>query len=260
MIHPTAIIDPDARLGAGVRVGPYAVIGPKTQIGDGCTIGSHAVIVSHVRMGKGNRVSSHVSLGGPPQDLKFRDEETWVEIGDGNTFREFVTVNRGTAPGGGVTRVGNDSLLMAYCHVAHDCSVGNRVVRANAATLAGHVSIADNAIIGGLTAIHQYARVGSYAIVSGMSGVSKDIPPYVTAAPNRGSRGKDIFGLNLIGLRRHDFSEEAISALKEAYRILFRSGLPMNDALARAEAEAPRTKEVLHLIEFIRASKRGVHM
>ena len=260
MIHPTAIIDPDARLGEGVQVGPYAVIGPKTSIGDGCSIGSHAIIASHVRMGRGNRISSHASIGAPPQDLKFADEETWVEIGDGNTIREFVTVNRGTGHGGGLTRVGSNSLLMAYVHVAHDCSVGNRVVMANAATLAGHVEIADHAIIGGLTAIHQFTRVGSFAIVSGMSGVGKDIPPYVTAAPNRGGREKDIFGLNLIGLRRHKFSEESISALKEAYRILFRSGLPMSDALARAEAEAPRTPEVLHLIDFIRSSKRGVHM
>jgi UDP-N-acetylglucosamine acyltransferase len=258
-IHPTAVIDSDASLGAGVFIGAYAVIGPRVTIGEGCSIGSHAVVESHVRMGKGNRISSFASLGAPPQDLKYQGEETWVEIGDGNTIREYVTVNRGTAAGGGTTRVGNGSLLMAYCHVAHDCRIGDRVIMANAATLAGHVAIENDAIIGGLTAVHQFARIGAYAIVGGLSGVSQDVPPYVTAAVGRGARGRDLYGLNLIGLKRNNFSEETIAALKTAYRILFRSGIPMDAALAAVEADVPALPEVRHLVAFIRESKRGVH-
>lgn len=259
MIHPTAIVDPDARLGAGVTVGPYAVVGPKVTIGDGCSIGAHAVIESHARIGKGTRVAPFASIGAPPQDLKFRGEETWVEIGEGAVIREYVTVNRGTAGGGGVTRVGNGTLLMAYCHVAHDCEVGNRVVMANAATLAGHVHVGDNAIIGGLVGVHQFVRIGAFSILGALSGVSMDIPPYVTAVVGRGGRGQSLYGLNLIGLKRNGFSSETIGALKDAYRILFRSGLPMSEALARAEAEVPQIPEVTHLIAFIRESKRGVH-
>jgi UDP-N-acetylglucosamine acyltransferase len=258
-IHPTAVIDPDARLGAGVLIGAYAVVGPKVTIGDGCSIGAHAVVESHVRMGKGNRISSFASLGAPPQDLKYRGEETWVEIGDGNTIREYVTVNRGTAAGGGMTRVGNGTLLMAYCHIAHDCRIGDRVIMANAATLAGHVAIENDAIIGGLTAVHQFARIGAYAIVGGLSGVSQDVPPYVMAAVGRGTRGRDLYGLNLVGLRRNNFTEETITALKTAYRILFRSGIPMDEALAAVVSDVPDLPEIRHLVAFIRESKRGVH-
>lgn len=258
MIHPTAVIDPDARLGEGVEVGPYAVIGPMVTIGDGCSISSHVQIASHVRMGKGNRVFSFASIGAPPQDLKFKGEDTWVEIGDGNTIREYVTVNRGTAPGGGVTRVGNNSLLMAYCHLAHDCHVGNRVVMANAATLGGHVDVGDGAIIGGLTGVHQFVRIGEFAMVGALSGVPQDVPPYVTAVVARPQRGQSLYGLNVIGLKRNKFTEEAISALKKAYRILFRSGTPMRDALAKVEAEVELIPEVRRLLDFIRSSKRGV--
>jgi UDP-N-acetylglucosamine acyltransferase len=258
MIHPTAVIDPDARLGEGVEVGPYAVIGPKVTIGDRCSISSHVQIASNVRMGKGNRVFSFASIGAPPQDLKFKGEDTWVEIGDGNTIREYVTVNRGTAPGGGVTRVGNNSLLMAYCHVAHDCHLGNRVVMANAATLGGHVDVGDGAIIGGLTGVHQFVRIGEYAMVGALSGVPQDVPPYVTAVVARPQKGTSLYGLNLIGLKRNRFTAEAVSALKKAYRILFRSGAPMGDALAKVEAEVERTPEVRRLLDFIRSSRRGV--
>ncbi|MCL5965876.1 MAG: acyl-ACP--UDP-N-acetylglucosamine O-acyltransferase [Deltaproteobacteria bacterium] len=259
MIHPTAIIDPDARLGEGVTVGAYAVIGPKVTIGDGCVVGSHAVIESHTRIGKGTRVSPFASIGAPPQDLKFKGEETWVEIGEGTVIREYVTVNRGTVGGGGTTRVGNGTLLMAYCHVAHDCAVGNRVVMANAATLAGHVEVGDAAIIGGLVGIHQFVRIGSFSILGALSGVSMDIPPYVTAVVGRGGKEQNLYGLNLIGLKRNGFSEETISALKQAYKILFRSGFPISEALTRAESEVPQLPEVRHLIAFIRESKRGVH-
>lgn len=258
MIHPTAIVDPGASLGEGVEVGAYAMVGPRVTLGDGCRIGSHAVIESHVKIGKGTRVSSFVSIGAPPQDLKFAGEETWVEIGEGCTIREYVTVNRATAAGGGVTRVGNGVLLMAYCHVAHDCHVGNGVIVANAATLGGHVEIGAKAIIGGLVGVHQFVRIGSFAMVGALSGLPLDIPPYVTAVVGRGQKGRGLYGLNLIGLRRNRFSEETIAELKKAYRILFRSGLPMQKALARAEEDTAPLPEVRHLLDFIRSSKRGV--
>lgn len=258
MIHPTALVDPEARLGEGVEVGPFTVIGPKVTIGDGCSISSHVQIASHVRLGKMNRVFSFASIGAPPQDLKFKGEDTWVEIGDGNTIREYVTVNRGTVHGGGVTRVGSQTLLMAYCHVAHDCQVGSRVVMANAATLAGHVEVGDGAIIGGLVGVHQFVRIGEYSIVGALSGVPMDVPPYVTAVVARPQRGQSLYGLNVIGLKRNQFTEEAISGLKKAYRILFRSGVPMQDALAKVEAEVDLIPEVRRLLDFIRSSKRGV--
>ncbi len=258
MIHPTAIIDPGATLGKGVEVGAYAVVGPDVTLGEGCRIGAHAVIECHARIGKGTRVYSFASIGAPPQDVKYRGEETRVEIGEGCTIREYVTVNRGTVAGGGVTRVGNDVLLMAYCHVAHDCHVGDRVIVANAATLGGHVEIGARAIIGGLVGVHQFVRIGSYAMVGALSGLPLDIPPYVTAVVGRGQKGRGLYGLNLIGLRRNRFSEETIAELKKAYRILFRSGLPMREALARAETEAAPLPEIRHLLDFIRSSKRGV--
>jgi len=258
MIHPTAIIDPGAEIGKDVTVGPYAVIGPKVTIGDGCSIGSHAVIESHVRMGKGNRIHSFASVGAIPQDLKYRGEETWVEMGDGNIIREFATLNRGTVGGGGVTSVGSNTLVMAYCHLAHDCRVGSRVIMANAATLAGHVTVEDGAIIGGLTGVHQFVRIGTLCIVGALSGVSQDVPPYVTAVVSRPQRGFALYGLNLIGLKRARFPEETIAALKQAFKIIFRAEVPMRDALACAETELPPLPEVKRLIEFVRSSKRGV--
>ena len=259
MIHPTAIIDPGAELGNDVTVGPFAVIGPKVTIGDGTTVGSHAVIESHVRMGKGNRIHSFASVGAIPQDLKFRGEESWVEMGDDNIIREFATVNRGTSGGGGVTRVGNNNMVMAYCHIAHDCIVGNRVIMANAATLAGHVTIEDGAIIGGIDRrCTSSSGSGSLCIIGGMSGVSQDVPPYVTAVVSRPQRGYALYGLNLIGLRRNRFSPETMAALKKAFKIIFRAEVPLKEALARAEAELPPLPEVKHLIEFVRESKRGV--
>ncbi|MDX1814774.1 MAG: acyl-ACP--UDP-N-acetylglucosamine O-acyltransferase [Thermodesulfobacteriota bacterium] len=186
MIHPAAIIDPGASLGENVDVGAYAIVGPRVTLGDGCRIGAHAVVESHARIGRGTRIFSFASVGAPPQDLKFQGEETWVEIGEGCTIREFVTVNRGTVTGGGTTRVGNGVLLMAYCHVAHDCHVRDRVIMANAATLGGHVDVGEGAIIGGLVGVHQFVRIGSYAIIGALSGIPLDIPPYVTAVVARG--------------------------------------------------------------------------
>lgn len=258
MIHPTAIIDPAARIGEGVTVGPYAVIGPEVTVGDGCAIGGHAMIESHARIGKNTRIYSYASIGAPPQDLKFRGEDTWVEIGEGSTIREYVTVNRGTSHGGGTTRVGKGVLLMAYCHVAHDCRLGDRVIMANAATLAGHVEVGTGAIIGGLVGVHQFVRIGSYAIVGALSGVPLDIPPYVTAVVARGQKGSGLYGLNLIGLKRNRFGQETIAELKKAYRILFRSGIPVKEALAKVEAECASLPEIRHFVEFIRSSRRGI--
>ncbi|MDA8121133.1 MAG: acyl-ACP--UDP-N-acetylglucosamine O-acyltransferase [Deltaproteobacteria bacterium] len=258
MIHSTAIISPDARLGEGVEVGPYAVVGPEVSIGDGSRIDSHAVVESHVRMGKNCRVSSFASVGAPPQDLKFRGEETWVEIGDDVVVREYATINRGTATGLGTTRVGNNCMIMAYCHVAHDCQVGNRVIMANAATLAGHIEIEDGAFIGGLTGVHQFVKIGTLAMIGAQSGVSQDVPPYVKAVALRQGRNRSLFGLNVVGLRRAGLTPETIATLKKAYRILFNSEMPMREALDRAESEVEQTPEVKHLIGFVRSSKRGV--
>lgn len=258
MIHPTAIIDPGASLGEGVEVGAYAVVGPRVTLGDGCSVGAHAIIESHARIGKNTRIFPFASVGSKPQDLKFRGEDTWVEIGEGCTIREYVTVNRGTVTGGGATRIGNNVLLMAYCHIAHDCTIGDRVIMANTAALAGHVDIGTGAIIGGLVGIHQFVRIGSYAIVGALSGIGLDIPPYVTAVVARGQKGRGLFGLNLIGLKRNRFPAETIAELKKAYRILFRTGLTLREALARAEAETAPLPEVRHLLDFVRSSKRGV--
>lgn len=258
MIHPTAIIDPGAELGKDVTVGPCAIIGPKVVIGDGCSIGPHAVIESHVRMGSGNRISPFASVGAPPQDLKFRGEDTWVEMGDNNIVREFATINRGTAHGGGVTRLGSNNMVMAYCHIAHDCHIGNRMIMANAATFAGHVTVEDGANIGGLVAVHQFVRIGTLSIIGGMSGVAKDVPPYVMAAPGRQRKGEGLFGLNKIGLRRNRIPEETVAALKKAYTIIFRSKQGLKEALAQAEADVPPLPEVRHLMGFIRSSERGV--
>jgi len=258
MIHQTAIIDPGAELGTDVSVGPYAVIGPKVTIGDGCVIGSHALIESHVRMGKGNRIAPFASVGAPPQDMKFRGEDTWVEMGDENIVREFATINRGTPHGGGITSLGNKNMVMAYCHIAHDCHIGNRVIIANAATFAGHITVEDGANIGGLVAIHQFVRIGTLCIIGGTSAVGKDVPPYVMSAPLRQGKGKNLFGLNLIGLKRNGVSEETIAVLKKAYSMIFRSKDSLKESLARVEAELPQLPEVKHLVEFIHKSERGV--
>ena len=258
MIHPTAIIDPGAELAKSVSIGPFTIIGPKVFIGEGSSIGSHVVIESHARLGRNCHVSSFASIGAPPQDLKFKGEDTWVEIGDDVIVREYATINRGTITGIGTTRVGNNSMIMAYVHIAHDCQVGKRVIMANAATLAGHVDIEDGASIGGLSAVHQFVRIGTLAIVGGMSGISQDVPPFVKAVAARQGRNRSLFGLNVIGLQRAGMSPETISTLKKAYRVIFRSEIPLKEAVDKAETEVEQIPEVRKLIEFIRSSKRGV--
>jgi UDP-N-acetylglucosamine acyltransferase len=254
MIHATAIIDATAELDTGVEVGPYSVIGPRVRIGKNTRIGPHVVIDGFTKIGEECTIFQFASLGAIPQDLKYRGEESRVVIGNKNSIREFVTINRGTAQAGGETRIGSNNLLMAYCHVAHDCRIGSHVVLANAATLAGHIEMEDHAIVGGLAAVHQFVRLGSYCIIGGCSGVSQDIPPYMMA---NGQRAK-LFGLNMEGLKRHRFSDEALSNLKHAYRIIFRSGLTIEKALEQVAGEIQNSAEVHHLTDFIRASKRGV--
>ncbi|WP_305045324.1 acyl-ACP--UDP-N-acetylglucosamine O-acyltransferase [Geoalkalibacter sp.] len=254
MIHSTAIIHPAAQLGHDVHVGPYAVIGEHVVIGDRTTIGPHAVIEGRTTIGCDNRIFQFASVGAIPQDLKYRGEETTLRIGDRNTIREFVTLHLGTESGGGQTVIGNGNLFMAYCHVAHDCHVGNQVIMANGSTLAGHVEVGDHAILGGLSAIHQFARVGAHVMISGGAMVNQDIPPYTIA---QGDRARTV-GLNLVGLKRRGFPPETIAAIKLAYRLVFRAGLRLEEALTRITAEVGSVPEVLAFVEFIRNSQRGI--
>ena len=253
-IHPTAVVDPSARLAEDVEVGPGAYIGPEVEIGPGCIIGHHANIERLTSIGEGTRIWPLASVGSDPQDLKYQGEPTRLEIGARVMIREFVTVNRGTAEGGGVTRVGDDCLLMAYSHVAHDCRLGRRVILANAATLAGHVTVEDFATLGGLVAVHQFTRIGCYCFVGGLSGVAQDLPPYTLCEGNRAKPR----GLNLVGLKRAGFARETVEALKTVYRIIFRTHIPLRQAVEQARQKAPDIPEVRRLLEFISSSQRGV--
>jgi len=254
MIHPTAIIDSKADIDSNVEVGPYSIIGANVQIGSGTVIGPHVVIQPHVEIGSDCHIFQYASIGAVPQALKFQGEETYVKIGRGTVIREFVTVNRGTGFGGEITEVGEENFLMAYVHIAHDCKTGRNVILANNATLAGHIVIEDYVTVGGLVAIHQFVRIGNYAYIGGKSAVVKDIPPYVIAA---GDRAK-LHGLNSVGLKRHGFSQETLSSLKKAYRIIFRIGLTLNEAIERVKAEMEQVPEVNDLIRFIKSSERGI--
>ena len=254
MIHPTAIISPDAIIGDDVEIGAYSIIGEDVSIGDNTWIGPHVVVDPHVTIGSGCRIFQYAAIGAIPQDLKFGGEKSYVKIGPGVTIREFVTIHRGTEPGGGITEVGEKSLLMAYTHIAHDCLIGKMVILANNATLAGHITIGDHATVGGLVAIHQFVRIGDYAFVGGKSAVVKDVPPYVIAAGDRAV----LRGLNRVGLKRYGFSAQTLSALKKTYRILFRYGLTLNEAIERVHAEVEMVPEVDNFIGFIKASSRGV--
>jgi len=254
MIHPTAIIDSKADIDSNVDVGPYSIVGANVQIGSGTVIGPHVVIQPYVEIGPDCHIFQYASIGAVPQALKFQGEETYVKIGRGTVIREFVTVNRGTGFGGELTEVGEENLLMAYVHIAHDCKTGRKVILANNATLAGHIVIEDFVTVGGLVAIHQFVRIGSYAYIGGKSAVVKDIPPYVIAA---GDRAK-LHGLNSVGLKRHEFSQETLSSLKKAYRIIFRIGLTLNEAIERVKAEVEQVPEVDDMIRFIKSSERGI--
>ena len=254
MIHPTAIVSPDAKLAEGVEIGPYAIIGSDVQIGKNTIIGPHTVIDDFTRIGEECHIFQFCSIGAPPQDLKFGGEKTRVIIGNYNTIREFVTIHRSTAADIGVTILGDHNLIMAYCHVAHNCKLGDRIIMSNAATLAGHVHIEDYAIISGLSGIHQFCRIGAHSMVGGASAVVKDVPPYTIAQGNHAK----LFGLNLVGLKRRGFSEQTIRAIKDAYKIVFRSQLLLEDALKKVQEEVEAIPEVVHFIKFIKESERGV--
>ena len=253
-IHPSAVIHPGAQLGQNVAVGPFCVVEDKTVIGDGCTLGSHAMVRAYTKLGAGNRLFPYACVGGEPQDLKFHGEETWLHVGDGNTFREFCTIHRGTENGGGETRIGSGGLYMAYVHVAHDCILGNGVIMSLGASLAGHVLVGDRAIVGGMSGVHQFARIGEHAFVGARSGVAQDVPPFCLASGERVA----LFGLNSVGLTRAGFSKETLTALKRAYKTLFRAGLDRQAALAQVEAEFAAVPEVMRLAEFVRTSERGI--
>jgi UDP-N-acetylglucosamine acyltransferase len=230
------------------------VIGSDVKIGKNTVIGPHTVIDDYVHIGEGNRIFQFCSIGAPPQDLKFGGEKTRVIIGNFNTIREFVTIHRATTADIGVTIIGDNNLLMAYVHIAHNCKLGNNIVMVNYAGLAGHIHIEDYAIIGGLTGIHQFCRIGAHCIIGGASAVSKDVPPYCIAQGNHAK----LFGLNLVGLKRRNFSEKTIKAIKDAYRIIFRSDLLLEAALKKAQDEVEDIPEVNHFIKFIKESTRGV--
>jgi len=254
-IHPTAIIDPKAELAEDVVVEPYAIIDGNVSIGRGCVVGPHCRITGWTAIGARNRFESHCSIGAPPQDLKYAGEKTLLEIGDGNTFREFVTIHRGTPGGGGVTRIGNDSLFMAYVHVAHDCMVGSATIFANSATLAGHVEVHDEATIGAFSAIHQFTRVGRYAFLGGFTAAAKDCLPYMNTTGNRPPK---CYGPNTIGLERKGFSDESRLALKRLWRKLRSKKMTTTEAVDEAKAELAGQPEVDVVLEFIETSQRGV--
>lgn len=255
MIHPTAIVDSKAEIDDGVEIGPYSIVEKGVIIGKGTKIGPHVVIREGTTIGKGCQIFQFSSIGEAPQAVAYRGEKTSLIIGDQNIIRESVTLHRGTVKGGGKTVIGNRNFFMAYSHVAHDCQIGNQVVLANGATLAGHILIEDYAVIGGLAAVHQFCRIGAHAFVSGVTGVVLDIPPYMLAA---GSRAK-LYGLNTVGLKRQNFREETIRALKSTYRIIFRSGLTLEKAIHKVkESDLTQVPEVQHLIQFLHQTKRGI--
>ncbi|MEA2723014.1 MAG: UDP-N-acetylglucosamine acyltransferase [Gemmatimonadales bacterium] len=253
MIHPTALIDPSARLGTGVTVGPWAIIGPQVTVGDRCRVGPRATLQRNVRLAEDVRIGDGAILGGDPQDLKYGGEETWVEIGQGSIIREYSTINRGTAATLKTT-VGARCFIMSYVHLAHDCHVGDDVVIANATQCAGHVTIHDRAILSGLNAVHQFVTIGTYAFVGGGSRVNQDIPPYVKAVGNP----MELYGLNSLGLQRAGFPGETVAALKRAYRLIFNSDLNVSQAMERARTELPALPEVERFLTFVESSERGV--
>lgn len=254
MIDPRAAVDEGAELAEDIHVGPFAVIGPGVRIGAGCRIGPHAVIVGPTRIGRDNHVHAFASVGTDPQDKKFAGETSRLEIGDGNTFREFVTVNRGTTGGGGVTRIGDDNWIMAYVHIAHDCLIGSHTVFANNTTLAGHVTVADHVVLGGFTLVHQFCRLGQHSFTAMGSAINRDVPPFVTVAGQMATPR----GINTEGLKRRGFSSRRIAAIRRAYKLIYRSGLLLDEALERLRGEAADNDDVRVLCEFVAASERSI--
>jgi len=253
-VHPTALVHAGARLVADVEIGPYSVVGEKVEIGEGSWIGAHVVLDGRLRIGRRNRIFHFASIGAPPQDKKYAGEDTAVEIGDDNTIREYVTVNRGTALDAGVTRVGNANWIMAYVHFAHDCQIGSNTIFANACQLAGHVTVGDWAIFGATTLVHQFVHVGAHAFTGMGTYLAQDLPPYITAAGNVARP----YGINSKGLARRGFPAQDIQGLKRAYRTLYRSGLAFDDARRELEAQAAACPPVQAFVDFLQRSKRGI--
>ena len=251
-IHPTAIVHPGARIAEGVEIGAYSVIGEHVEIGEGTRIGPHVVVEGHTRIGRNNRIFQFCSIGSEPQDKKYAAEPTRLEIGDGNTIREFCSFSTGTVQDGGLTRVGNDNWIMAYVHVAHDCMVGNNTIFANNATLAGHVSVGDWAILGGFTGVHQFVRVGAHSFCGVGTVLLQDLPPFVTVSGNPAAP----HGINSEGLKRRGFSPERIAAIKRAYRTLFVAGLPLAEAREQLAQQALDSEDVRLLLDFIGSGER----
>jgi UDP-N-acetylglucosamine acyltransferase len=258
LIHPSAIVDPKAELDSSVEVGAYAIIGADVKIGAGSKIGPHVVIEGHTTLGTDNTIFQFASVGAAPQDKKYSGEPTELVIGDQNTIREFVTINRGTTQDGGVTRIGNDNWIMAYVHIAHDCQLGDHITMSNNATLAGHVHLGDWVTMGGFTTVHQFCHIGDHAMTAFTAAVAQDVPPFVMAAGNRAAPA----GINSVGLQRRGFSSEQIMAIKRAYRLLYRANLSLDEAKAALLAEEEKAPEAAVFLrqmrEFVEASPRGI--
>ena len=253
MIHPTAVIDPTASVAPSASVGAFAFIGPQCIVGDDCVISHRSTLERNVRLARGVKVGVGSVIGGDPQDLKFKGEDTWVEIGENTTIREYATINRGTAQSMKTT-AGRNCFIMSYVHLAHDCHVGDGVIISNGTQLAGHVTIGDRAILSGLTAVHQFVKIGTFSFVGGASRVAKDIPPYLKAVGNP----VKLYGLNSVGLQRNNFPEDVVRELKRAYRLFFRSELNVTQAMLRARSELHAFPEVEEFLRFVQASGRGV--
>jgi UDP-N-acetylglucosamine acyltransferase len=254
-VHPTAIIDPAAKVHPSCQIGPYCVIGPDVELGEGCQLRSHVAMEGPAKIGVSNTFFPFSSIGMAPQDLTYAGEPTRLEIGDHNEVREFVTISRGTVKGGGVTRLGSHCLIMAYCHIAHDCAVGDHVIMANAATLGGHVLVGHYAQVGALCPVHHFVRIGDYAFVGGGTTVTKDVLPFSKTAAERGTRA---YGLNAVGLERRGFDKERIAKIHHAYKLLLASRLNTTQALDKLKSESARGQDVDMLIQFIESSERGV--
>ena len=252
-IHPTAVVNPTARIGEGVSIGAYSVVGAEVEIGDGTSIGAHCTIDGPTRIGRDNRIHGHAAIGGDPQDKKFAGERTELVIGDGNVIREFVTISRGTGNGGGVTRVGDRNWLLAYTHIAHDCQVGNDCVFSNNATLAGHVEVGDQVILSGFVGVHQFCRIGAHAFIGMGAFVNGDVPPYVMVAQEGYGRPR---GINAEGLKRRGFDAARISAIKRAYRALYVSGAKLDEALQQLAELAQDSDDVRAMLAFIERGER----
>ena len=253
-IHPTAVVDPRAEIGADVEIGPYAIVGSEVVVGDGTEIGASAQVEGPTRLGSANRIFPHACVGFEPQDLKFEGERVELHVGDRNVFREFSTVNRGTGKGGGLTKIGSDNLFMAYTHVAHDCFVGDRTIFSNGATLAGHVEVADDAVVGAYSAVHQFCRVGRHAYIGGFSVITLDALPFVKTVGHKPA----CYGLNRVGLQRKGFDDETLRELDGAFRLLTRPGLNTTQALERMRTDYPDSAEVQYFARFVADSERGV--